>query len=92
MKSMALYARRRRGGAIAMALSAAATAFGAIWLVLILGTLIWNGVGGLSLQVFTANTPPPGSAGGGSAWPSSPATSSVTLTPRSWSIRYASNK
>ena len=64
MKSMALYARRRRRGWIAMALSAAATAFGAIWLFLILGTLIWNGAGGLSLEVFTANTPPPGSAGG----------------------------
>jgi phosphate transport system permease protein len=64
MKSMALYAKRRRRGWIAMALSAAATLFGASWLVVILGTLIWNGIGGLSLEVFTANTPPPGSAGG----------------------------
>jgi phosphate transport system permease protein len=61
---MAIYNRRRVGGQIAMILSTAATAFGAIWLVLILATLIWNGVGGLSLNVFTLNTPPPGSVGG----------------------------
>jgi phosphate transport system permease protein len=41
-----------------------ATGLGLGWLVLILGVLIWNGVGGLSLAVFTENTPPPGSAGG----------------------------
>ena len=64
MKSMALYGRRRRVSAITMALSVAATAFGAFWLVAILATLLWNGVGGLSLSVFTSMTPPPGSAGG----------------------------
>jgi phosphate transport system permease protein len=64
MRSMAIYNRRRVGGQIAMILSAAATAFGAIWLVLILATLLWNGVGGLSLNVFILNTPPPGSVGG----------------------------
>ncbi len=64
MRSMALYRRRRRRNYIVMGLSVAATAFGAAWLVAILGTLLWNGVGGLSLEVFTANTPPPGSAGG----------------------------
>ena len=31
---------------------------------LILGVLLYEGVGGLSLSVFTENTPPPGSAGG----------------------------
>jgi phosphate transport system permease protein len=61
---MALYRRRRRFSAITMGLSVAATAFGAAWLVIILATLLWNGVGGLSLSVFTADTPPPGSAGG----------------------------
>jgi phosphate transport system permease protein len=60
----ALYARRRRSNAIAMSLSLAATAFGLGWLVLILGVLLWNGVGGLSLAVFTEMTPPPGAAGG----------------------------
>jgi phosphate transport system permease protein len=64
MKSMGLYNRRRRGSSIAMVLSIAATAFGAIWLVLILATLLWNGVGGLSFDVFVRDTPPPGSAGG----------------------------
>jgi phosphate transport system permease protein len=64
MRSMAIYNRRRVRGQIAMILSAAATAFGAIWLVLILATLLWNGVGGLSLNVFILNTPPPGSVGG----------------------------
>jgi len=60
----ALYAKRRRGNGIAKLLSLAATAFGLGWLVLILGVLVWNGVGGLSLAVFTEMTPPPGAAGG----------------------------
>ncbi len=64
MKSLARYHRRRLLSTITMALSVAATAFGAMWLFLILGTLLWNGFAGLSLEVFTANTPPPGSAGG----------------------------
>ena len=64
MKSMALYGRRRVTSAIAMGLSLAATIFGAAWLVIILATLLWNGFSGLSLAVFTQNTPPPGSAGG----------------------------
>jgi phosphate transport system permease protein len=64
MKSLARYHRRRRMSTITMALSVAATAFGAMWLFLILGTLLWNGFAGLSLEVFTTNTPPPGSAGG----------------------------
>jgi phosphate transport system permease protein len=64
MKSMARYNRRRRASAITMALSVFATAFGAAWLVVILWTLVWNGFSGLSLEVFTTNTPPPGSAGG----------------------------
>jgi len=60
----ALYTKRRRSNGIAKALSLAATAFGLGWLVLILGVLVWNGVGGLSLSVFTEMTPPPGAAGG----------------------------
>jgi len=64
MKSMALYGRRRIRSSIIMALSWAATAFGATWLVIILGTLLWNGFAGLSLTVFTENTPPPGGTGG----------------------------
>ena len=60
----ALYARRRRRNAIAKFLALAATAFGLGWLVLILGVLLWEGIGGLSLAVFTENTPPPGASGG----------------------------
>jgi phosphate transport system permease protein len=59
-----LYARRRRKNSITMALSLAATLFGLGWLVLILGTLLWEGFSGLSLRVFTEMTQPPGSAGG----------------------------
>src|ERR1700681_4392191 len=59
-----LYAARRRRNAIAMGLSLMATAFGLGWLVLILGELVWNGLSGLSLSVFTEMTPPPGGGGG----------------------------
>ncbi len=59
-----LYAGRRRRNAIAKGLAFAATIFGLGWLVLILGVLIYKGLGGLSLTVFTENTPPPGAAGG----------------------------
>jgi phosphate transport system permease protein len=61
---MALLDVRRRRNTVAMALSLAATAFGLAWLVVILGVLLWKGVGGLSLAVFTQMTPPPGSDGG----------------------------
>jgi phosphate transport system permease protein len=60
----ALYAARQRKNAVTKGLALAATAFGLGWLVLILGVLLWNGVGGLSLAVFTEMTPPPGQAGG----------------------------
>jgi phosphate transport system permease protein len=60
----ALYAARRRRNATTMVLSLAATLFGLGWLVLILGTLLWEGFSGLSLRVFTEMTPPPGAAGG----------------------------
>jgi phosphate transport system permease protein len=59
-----LYRKRRRRNFIASALMIGATGLGLGWLVLILGVLIWNGVGGLSLAVFTENTPPPGGQGG----------------------------
>src|SRR6202171_5513673 len=59
-----LDAARRGRTAVAMVLSLAATVFGMGWLVLILGVLLWEGVSGLSLSVFTEMTPPPGAAGG----------------------------
>src|SRR6185436_1749109 len=58
------YRRRRVSNMVAMSLSVVAAAFGLGWLALILGALLWKGFGGLSLQVFTEMTPPPGSAGG----------------------------
>jgi phosphate transport system permease protein len=61
---MKVYAARRRRNAIAIGLSIAATAFGLGWLVLVLGTLLWEGFSGLSLKVFTEMTPPPGGDGG----------------------------
>jgi phosphate transport system permease protein len=59
-----LYARRRRRNLVMMGLSLGATLFGLGWLVLILGELLWQGLAGLSLAVFTEMTPPPGSDGG----------------------------
>jgi phosphate transport system permease protein len=60
----ARYVARRRNNAVAMALSLAATGFGLGWLVLVLGALLWHGIGGLSVAVFTQMTPPPGASGG----------------------------
>jgi phosphate transport system permease protein len=60
----ALYARRRMTNAIVMALALAATGLGLLWLVLILGTLLANGLGALSWELFSQTTPPPGSSGG----------------------------
>ena len=60
----ALQAARERRSAIWLFFCCLATAFGLTWLVLILGSLFWNGFSGLSGDVFTQMTPPPGSAGG----------------------------
>ena len=59
-----LYAKRRRRNGLMMILAYTATLFGVGWLVLILGVLLWEGLSGVSLQVFTEMTPPPGGAGG----------------------------
>ena len=58
------YRSRQRRNTIATTLALAATALGLGWLVLIHGALLWQGISGLSLAVFTEMTPPPGSAGG----------------------------
>jgi phosphate transport system permease protein len=60
----AIYASRRRRNIITQGLSLAATLFGLGWLVIILGTLLYEGFSGLSLAVFTEMTPPPGAKGG----------------------------
>jgi phosphate transport system permease protein len=61
---MASYRARKRRNAVMMGLCVAAAGFGLGWLVLILGALLWNGIGGLSPRVFTEMTPPPGATGG----------------------------
>ena len=61
---MQIYARRRLSNYIVVGLSLAATAFGLVFLFFVLGTLLTNGLGALSLTLFTQATPPPGSAGG----------------------------
>ena len=58
------YARRRRRNKMMMGLSLAATLCGLGWLVAILAVLLWEGLGGLSLAVFSEMTPPPGASGG----------------------------
>src|ERR1043165_2346715 len=60
-----IYAKRRRVDVIIRLLCVGAAAFCVTWLALILFTLFYNGLSGLSVQVFTQNTPPPGSTAGG---------------------------
>src|ERR1700726_1304663 len=60
-----IYASRRRSDIIIKFLCLGAALFGVSWLALILFTLFYNGLAGLNLQVFTQNTPPPGSTEGG---------------------------
>jgi len=59
-----LYSRRRMANRIVVSLSIGAALLGITWLVLILGQLLLEGFGALSLAVFTEMTPPPGSTGG----------------------------
>ncbi len=60
----AVYARRRLWNRLFLSLSIAAAAFGLGWLALILGSLLADGVAGLSPKMFTETTPPPGADGG----------------------------
>ncbi len=61
---MGVYTQRRLTNWVVLGLSSLATAFGLLWLVLVLGTLLINGIGALTPSLFTAMTPPPGSSGG----------------------------
>jgi phosphate transport system permease protein len=56
--------RRHRFNLIVKTLCVIATAIGLVFLVAILGTLLYLGFGGLHLSVFTQPTKPPGSGGG----------------------------
>ncbi|MBX9849277.1 MAG: phosphate ABC transporter permease PstA [Rhodocyclaceae bacterium] len=62
-----LYAIRRFQNRLALTISMAAMLFGLFWLVWILWTTIDLGLSGISLQLFTSMTPPPGSTEGGLA-------------------------
>ena len=64
---MELAKRRKVVNGVALMLSLAAMVFGLVWLVWILFTTLQLGVAGLSLDLFTKMTPPPGSADGGLA-------------------------
>jgi phosphate transport system permease protein len=60
-----IYRSRRRNDIIIRLLCLGAALFGVTWLALILFTLFYNGLAGISVQIFTENTPPPGSTEGG---------------------------
>jgi len=55
---------RKLINAMALGLSGVATAIGLFFLGAILWTLLRSGLAGMSVQLFTAMTPPPGSSGG----------------------------
>jgi phosphate transport system permease protein len=61
---MDLKQRRKLTNKVALGLSLCAMAFGLVWLAWILFNVIVLGVGGLSGQLFTVDTPPPGGQGG----------------------------
>jgi phosphate transport system permease protein len=61
---MTPYARRRLVNAVVMSLSVAATGFGLLWLVLVLWTLLVNGISAITPALFSQMTPPPGNSGG----------------------------
>jgi len=64
MKTMGRYRGRRIRNRFFLALSVLAAGFGLAWLALILGDLLWNGVGALRPSLFSEMTPAPGYDGG----------------------------
>jgi phosphate transport system permease protein len=61
---MEIYARRRFTNALVMGLSIVATGFGLLWLVLVLWTLLVEGISAITPALFSQMTPPPGNSGG----------------------------
>jgi phosphate transport system permease protein len=61
---MEVYLRRRLVNYVVIALSVMATGFGLLWLVLVLSTLLVNGIAAIGPALFIQMTPPPGSSGG----------------------------
>ncbi|WP_380182607.1 phosphate ABC transporter permease PstA [Kalamiella sp. sgz302252] len=62
-----MQAWRRMKNRIALALSLLTMAFGLFWLIWILWATITRGIDGMTLALFTENTPPPNTTGGGLA-------------------------
>ncbi|WP_067700574.1 phosphate ABC transporter permease PstA [Erwinia sp. ErVv1] len=62
-----MQAWRRLKNRIALTLSLMTMAFGLFWLVWILFATVTRGMDGLTLSLFTENTPPPNTTGGGLA-------------------------
>lgn len=63
----AIFARRKRVNAIGLALSVGAMSLGMIFLLWILGVLLFKGFSSIHLSMFIESTPAPGSDGGGLA-------------------------
>ncbi len=61
---MGIYARRKLANRVVMSLAVVATAFGLMWLVLVLWTLLVEGISAITPALFTQMTPPPGNSGG----------------------------
>lgn len=59
-----IYYGRKRSNVFFLVLSSLAAVFGLVWLTLILYALFYNGIAGMSLDVFTKNTSAPGEPGG----------------------------
>jgi len=64
MKGLGLYTQRRLTNALAMTAALLSTAFGLLWLVWLLATLLSRGLPWLQLSLLTEATPPPGEVGG----------------------------
>ncbi len=62
--SAALRRRRQMVNVLGLSVATAATLFGLVWLVWILGTTLYNGLTAIDLKLFTQMTPPPGGSGG----------------------------
>ncbi len=60
-----LYRKRQLANRVGLTLSMGAMALGLAVLLWILGVLFYNGVSGVDLNLFTQDTPAPGTAGGG---------------------------
>ncbi|QXZ08260.1 phosphate ABC transporter permease PstA [Comamonas sp. Y33R10-2] len=60
----AKYDKRKRLNQVALVMSLAAMMFGVFWLVWILWETVRQGLGGLSIALFTQMTPPPNDEGG----------------------------